>query len=345
MKAAVLTGMRKVEIHDVPDPKIRAEADVLLKVGATGLCGSDIHYYKEGRIGDQVVEYPFAVGHECAGTVVEAGPAVARLKPGDRVAVDPAIVCGRCDQCLDYRPNTCRHLMFLGTPGQLAGCLSEFIVLPEQNCHLLGDEMTFAEGALVEPLSIGLHSVKLLNGLVSGKIAVLGAGPIGLSVLLAALSSGTERVYMTDKIASRLEAAETAGAAWTGNPEQKDIVAEVLSREPVGLDAVFECCGDPAALDQAADLLKPGGSLLLIGIPAEARVSFDLHKLRRKESTLRNVRRQRYCFSEAIDLIKSKTIAVRFMATHAFNLEEAPRAFDLAAGFRDSVIKAVLRNT
>jgi len=342
MKAAALTGIRKVEIREVPDPEIRSGSDVLLRVGATGLCGSDIHYYKEGRIGDQVVQYPFAIGHEGAGTVVEAGPAVRRLRPGDRVAVDPAVVCGRCDQCLDGRPNTCRNLRFLGTPGQLDGCLSEYIVMPEQNCHLLGGEMTFAEGVLVEPLSIGLHSVRLLNDLVPKKIAVLGAGPMGLSVLLAAMASGTERVYVTDKIASRLKAAETAGAAWTGHPEQTDIVAEVSGREPGGLDAVFECCGDPAALDQAADLLKPGGSLLIVGIPAEERVSFDIHVLRRKEITVYNVRRQRYCFSEAIELIRSKRVDVRFMATHTFNLEESPRAFELAAGYRDGVIKAII---
>lgn len=345
MKAAVLTGIRKIEIHDVPDPEIRAEKDVLLRVGATGLCGSDIHYYKEGRIGDQVVRFPFTVGHECAGTVAEIGPAVSRLKPGDRVAVDPAVVCGRCDQCLNGRPNTCRRLMFLGTPGQVAGCLSEFIVMPEQNCHLLGDEMTFAEGILVEPLSIALHGLKGLNALVPEKMAIQGAGPIGLSVLLAALSAGAERVYMTDKIDSRLDAAGTAGAAWTGNPDRKDIKAEVLSREPAGLDAVFECCGDPAALDQAVDLLKPGGSLLIIGIPAEERVSFDIHQLRRKEIAIHNVRRQRYCFPEAIELIKRKTVDVRFMATHTFDLAEAPRAFELAADYRDGVIKAVILNT
>jgi L-iditol 2-dehydrogenase len=345
MKAAVLTGIRKVEIHDVPDPEIRAKDDVLLKVGAIGLCGSDVHYYKEGRIGDQVVRFPFTVGHECSAIVVKTGSDVSRLKPGDRVAVDPAVVCGRCDQCLDGRPNTCRRLTFLGTPGQLAGCLSEFIVMPEHNCHPLNEDMTMEEGVLVEPLSIALHSLKLLNGPVPVRIAVLGAGPIGLSVLLAALSAGAGRVYMTDKITPRLDAAGRAGAAWTGNPQESDIVGEILSREHAGLDAVFECCGDPAALDQAIDLLKPGASLSIIGIPGEERVSFDIHKLRRKELSVHNVRRQRHCFAEAVHLIKSKTIDVRFMATHVFCLAEAPRAFDLAAGYLDGVIKAVILNT
>jgi L-iditol 2-dehydrogenase len=345
MKAAVLTGKRRIETRDVSDPEIRAEDEVLVRVGATGLCGSDIHYYTDGRIGDQVVQFPFTLGHECAGVVAKTGSDVSRLKPGDRVAVDPAVVCGRCDQCLKGRPNTCRRLMFLGTPGQRPGCLSELIVVPEHNCHLLEKTITMEEGVLVEPLSIALHSLKLLDGPVPEKIAVLGAGPIGLSVLLAARSAGAARVYVTDKIAPRLDAAWKAGAAWTGNPGKSDIVGAILSREPDGLDAVFECCGDPAAVDQAVDLLKPGGRLMIIGIPADERVSFDIHRLRRKEIAVHNVRRQRYCFPEAVELIKSNRVDVRFMATHRFRLVDAPQAFELAAGYADGVIKAVILNT
>jgi len=343
MKAALLTATKKVEVREVPDPLLEKEADVLIRVGAAGVCGSDVHYYTEGRIGDQIVEYPFTVGHECAGVVEEAGRAVTRLKPGDKIAVDPAVVCGLCDQCLAGRPNTCRNLLFLGTPDQLSGCMCDFIVMPDQNCHLLGDGMTMEEGVLVEPLSTGVYSLKLLAGVRLERIAILGSGPIGLSVLLAARAAGVRTIYMTDKIEARVQAARKAGADWSGNPDKSDVVAEILTAEPGLLDAVFECCGDQAALDQAVDLLKPGGKLVIIGIPVFDRTSFDAHRLRRKEISLLNVRRQRFCFPEAIQLIKDGRADVRFMATHEFRLKDTATAFELAAGYRDGVIKAIVR--
>jgi L-iditol 2-dehydrogenase len=343
MKAAVLTGIGKIEVREVPTPEPVRDDDVLVRVGAVGICGSDIHYYLEGRIGDQVVSFPAVIGHEVAGVVETVGPAAAgRLEPGDPVAIDPAVVCGRCDQCLDFRPNTCRHLLFLGTPGQLPGSLSEFIVMPARNCFRLPEGMSIEEGVLVEPLSIALHSLKAPGGRPPEKMAILGAGPIGLSVLLTAQSLAPGTVYVTDKIDDRVEAARRAGAAWSGNPDREDIVASIAAREPLLLDAVFECSGDPAALDQAVSLLKPGGRLVIVGIPAPDVVALDIHSLRRKEITILNVRRQRYCFSEAIELAAGGPVDPRFMLTHRFRLDEAARAFELAAADRDAVLKAVI---
>ena len=343
MKAALLTGIKKIEVRDIPEPELTTDTDVLVRVGAVGVCGSDIHYYSEGGIGDQIVRYPFVVGHECSGTVEKAGASVRRLKPGDRVAVDPAIVCGTCDQCLAGRPNTCRRLLYLGTPEQLSGALCERIVVPEENAFLLPAELTLEEGVLVEPLTIAVHGLKLAGEPVPDTVAVLGAGPIGLSVLLAARAAGVRAVYVTDKIDSRVEAARKAGASWAGNPDREDIAARMRSLSPEGLDAVFECCGDQSAFDQAIDILKPGGRLLIIGIPAVDRISFDVHALRRKELSLHNVRRQRFSVREAIDLIRNKKVDVRFMATHTFALAEARQAFEIAAGYRDGVIRAIIR--
>jgi L-iditol 2-dehydrogenase len=343
MKAALLTGIKKIEVREIPEPELTKDTDVLVRVGAVGVCGSDIHYYSEGGIGDQIVRYPFVVGHECSGTVEKAGASVRRLKPGDRVAVDPAIVCGTCDQCLAGRPNTCRRLLYLGTPEQLSGALCERIVVPEENGFLLPAELTLEEGVLVEPLTIAVHGLKLAGEPVPDTVAVLGAGPIGLSVLLAARAAGVRAVYVTDKIDSRVEAARKAGASWAGNPDREDIAARMRSLSPEGLDAVFECCGDQSAFDQAIDILKPGGRLLIIGIPAVDRISFDIHVLRRKELSLHNVRRQRFSVREAIDLIRNKKVDVRFMATHTFALAEARQAFEIAAGYRDGVIRAIIR--
>ena len=342
MKAALLTGIGKLEIREVPDPQLIRDTDVLVRVGAVGVCGSDIHYYSEGRIGDQVVDYPFIVGHECAGTVERIGPSVRRLRPRDRVAVDPAIICGGCDQCLAGRPNTCRRLLYLGTPNQISGALCEFIVMPEENCFRLPSELTMEEGALIEPLTIALHGIHLAGEPIPGTAAVLGSGPIGLSVLLALRASGVRTVYVTDRIDSRVEAARKAGASWAGNPDREDVVARMMSLLPAGLDAVYECCGDQAAFSQAVELLKPGGRLLIIGIPKEDRISFDVHALRRKELSLYSIRRQRSRVGEAIDLVRKRQVDMRFMATHRFALEDARRAFELAAGYRDGVIRAIV---
>jgi len=342
MKAVVLTGIGKVEVRDVPKPVPVRDDDVLVKMSAVGICGSDIHYYLDGRIGDQVVVHPAVIGHEGAGIVESVGPSVNGLKAGDRVAIEPAVVCGRCDQCLDYRPNTCRNLLFLGTPGQLPGCLSEYLVMPGRNCLPLPESVSLEDGVLAEPLSIALYTVGLLGGRAPKKMAILGSGPIGLSVLMAARALAPGPVYMTDKIDARVATARLAGASWAGNPDRDDIAGEIASREPLLLDTVFECTGDPAALDQAADLLMPGGRLVVVGIPPAPRVSIDIHKLRRKEITLLNVRRQRYCFSEAIDFIAGGPADPRFMLTHRFGIEDAARAFDLAAGYRDGALKTIL---
>lgn len=344
MKAAILTGIRNVEICEVPAPQLRNETDVLLKVAVVGLCGSDIHYYLEERIGSQAVQYPFAVGHECAAVVEKVGSAVRRVKPEDRVAIDPAVSCGKCDQCLRGRPNTCRNLLFLGYPGQLQGCLSEFIVMSEENCYPIDEKMTLTQGALAEPLSIGVYAVKLLDNFKEKTIGILGSGPIGLSVLLAARVAGVPFVYVTDKIDERLKAARNVGADWIGNPDKSDIVSDIQKKEPSLLDAVFECCGDQDAIDQAIELLKPGGKLMILGIPMVERISFDISKLRRKEISIQNVRRQTNCIHTAIDLIKNREVDMDFMATHYFSLEETKDAFELVSGYHDGVIKAMVQS-
>lgn len=342
MKALQLVAPRTLALVEIPDPVIRSADEVKIRVGCVGVCGSDIHYYLTGRIGSQVVTYPFVLGHEFAGTVTEVGPEVRYVRPGDRVAVEPAMSCGRCDQCQGGRPHTCRHLRFLGCPGQAEGCLAEFVVMPEACCYPLPASLTLEHGALIEPLAIGLYAVRLFRRIRGARVAVLGCGPIGLSVLLAARAEGVAAAYATDKLPERLAAAARAGAAWTGNPDHEDVVASILSREPLQLDAVFECCGQPEALDQAVALLKPGGTLLLIGIPTAEQISFPIDRLRRYELVIQNVRRQNHCTAPARDLMAAGQVQADFLVTHRFPLEEASRAFELVAGYRDGVVKAMI---
>jgi L-iditol 2-dehydrogenase len=186
MKAMMLTGIRQMEMSEVPEPQITNPGQVRIKMLAVGICGSDIHYYTDGKIGTQVVEYPFIVGHEGSGIVTEVGKKVNRVKPGDIVAIDPAMPCHECDQCLSGRQHTCRKLKFLGCPGQAEGCLSEYIVMPEESCFPLKGNLTADQGAISEPLSIGVYSVRKSGGVKNLKTGILGFGPIGMSVMLAA---------------------------------------------------------------------------------------------------------------------------------------------------------------
>jgi len=342
MKAALLTGVRQIEIREVPAPRPVRDDDVLVRSRAVGVCGSDLHYYLSDCVGADKVSYPFIPGHECAGVVEEAGKAVTRVKPGDLVVVEPAVSCGTCDQCRTGRPHTCRKLLFLGHYGELTGGMAELVLAPERNCVPLPAKMTAVQGALAEPLSIAIYAAGLAGSVRGKTAAVLGAGPIGLCVMMALKADGGGAVYATEKVEARLGAAAKAGADWTGNPDREDVVAGILARESLGLDLVFECCGEQSALDQAVALLKPGGTLVAVGIPIEPRISFDSSKARRREIRVQNVRRQNRCLEKAVGMIHAGRVKVDFLATHFFKLEEAREAYETAAARRDGVIKAVV---
>lgn len=339
----VLTGIREMQMVEVPDPEIKNEYEVLIKMQVVGVCGSDVHYYLTGKIGSQVVNYPFCVGHEGAGIITKIGSQVQNLKVGDRVAVEPAMPCGECDQCRVGRPHTCRKLRFLGCPQQAPGCLSEYIVMPEKSCFKITDKMSFDQAAISEPLAIGVYAVKQSGEMKGKSIGILGSGPIGLSVLLPALAQDAEKIYITDKVASRLKVAKKAGAMWTGNPDKEDVVAKITEMEPELLDVVFECCGEQDAVFQAIQILKPGGKLMIIGIPPELdNWRFPVDELRHKEICIQNVRRQNHCVQLALDMIDRKDFDVDVMVTHHFPFEKTKEAFELVAEYKDGVVKAMV---
>jgi L-iditol 2-dehydrogenase len=342
MKAMVLTGLNQMELRDVPDPSIEKETDVLLRIEKVGICGSDVHYYETGKIGEQVVEYPFIVGHECSATVRAVGSAVSRVKAGDEVVVEPSAPCHNCAQCAQSRENTCYNVHFLGTPGQGSGCLSEYLVMPEECCYGTGGKITLEQAALCEPLSIGYYAVKRACLPENADVAILGAGPIGLSCLVNVVAANARVCYVTDRIDERVEGARIGGATWAGNPDKQDIVKEILQKEPYGVDVVIECAGQQEAIDQAVELLEPGGKLILIGSPRTERISFHISRIRRKEITIVNIRRQNECVQPVIDLVTSGKISADFMITHRFEFEQTKEAFDLVAGYKDGVIKVMI---
>jgi L-iditol 2-dehydrogenase len=342
MKAVVLTGIRQMAIRDVPEPTIKKDNEVLLKIEKVGVCGSDVHYYETGRIGSQIVRYPFIVGHECAATVKAVGSKVSRVKVGQQVVVEPAVSCHNCDQCKRGRENTCFNLRFLGTPGQGNGCLCEYIVMPEENCFPIDGAITLDQAVLCEPLAIAVYSVKQSQMPPNADVAILGAGPIGLSCLVIAKAENVNSSYVTEKIPERILVAKGAGATWVGNPDKQDVVKEILRQKPLGMDVVFECAGQQETIDQGIDLLRPGGRIVLVGIPRIEKISFAIDKIRRKEITIINIRRQNKCTQHTIDLVACGKVNVDFMITHRFKIEQTQDAFDMVAQYRDGVVKALI---
>jgi len=342
MKALALTAIKQLAWQDVPEPAPPGPREVLLEVAAVGVCGSDLHYYNHGRIGSLVVQFPLILGHECSGRVLSVGPTVTRVQPGDHVAVEPALSCGACDQCLAGRRHTCRRLKFLGCPGQLAGCLCERIVMPEECCFPVAAATTPAQAVLVEVLSIAVYAVRQGGVPPDAAVGILGAGPIGLAVLLVLRQAGLRKLYVTEPLAARRAAAARLGAAWTGDPYAADPAAAVGARAPLGLDVVFECCGQQAAVDDALRLLKPGGTLAMVGIPTVDRISLTIDMARRREVRFQNVRRQNDCIPAALELIERGGLPVQQLHTHTFPFARATEAFDLVANYRDGVIKAVI---
>ncbi len=342
MKAVVLTGPREAQLQDRPEPVLPAADWVLLKTRVAGLCGSDLHYFISDSVGGEKVPYPCVVGHECSAEVVEVGTAVKEFKPGEVVAVEPSIYCGVCDQCLAGRFNTCRKIKFLGHPGELDGCLAEYFVLPARNLIKLDPATTPEEAMLAEPLSIALHALNLAAPRSGDKVAVLGSGPIGLSLILLLRRRGLSSILATDRVEARVKAALRAGAAWAASVEQEDIVQEILSRQPQGLDLVFEVSGDQEAIDQSVTLVKPGGRIIQVGIPIPERVSYRIARLRRKEVTIINSRRQNQCLEPALQMIKNREVEVAWLLSHRFRPEEAQQAFITAADRLDGVLKAAI---
>jgi len=342
MKAAQLAGIRRIDMRELPLPRIVQPNDVLIKMTTVGVCGSDIHYFTDGKIGPQIVSYPALVGHEGAGVVAETGTAVTRVRAGDRIAIDPAVSCGTCDQCLAGRENTCRSLLFLGCPKQIEGCMCEYIVLPENSCFTISKDLTFEQAVLSEPLAIALYAVEQAAVKSYMSVGILGAGPIGMSVLAALHTANCNEAYMTEIVPERIAFANKQGSLWCGHAHNDNVVSAIMQKQPLGLDVVFECSGKESAIFQAVDMLKPGGTLAVIGIPETDTVAFPLHTLRRKEISIRNIRRQNRCTQKAIDLLECGKINLDSLITHRFCIEQSQAAFDLVAGYRDGVMKAMI---
>jgi L-iditol 2-dehydrogenase len=340
MKALYLHAPGSFQFREAPPPGIPDDW-IRVRMRYTGICGSDIHYFTTGRIGDQVVTSPFVLGHEGSGEILDGR---GKFHPGLPVYIEPAIPCHHCDQCLAGRENTCRSMKFLGNPLETEGCMREEMAMPHECIVPVPDWMPLEEAVLLEPLSIGLYAVERARVPGDCQAAIVGAGPIGLSVLLGLADRGPCRILVSEPIEARRRAAATLGAVAVFAPEAGGAASGIHAAAHGGTDVAFECAGTQEAIDDAARMLKPGGTLVLIGIPEGAdRVTYDPHLMRRREINVINVRRQNRMVERAIALLGRRRDASSVLITHRFPASEATRAFSLVQRKEDGAIKVLLK--
>ena len=339
-KTFYMTGIEKIELGEAPMPKIGPD-DVLIKVQSVGVCGSDLHYYRSGAIGDFKVEFPFVLGHEAAGVVEDVGENVTTLKKGDRVCMEPGVPCMKCEECLSGHYNLCRDVRFWATP-PYDGVLSEYIAHPAAFTFKIPDNMSFTEGALVEPLAIGLHACNMGGVKLGQTVAIMGAGCIGLVTLLAAKAYGATRIIVGDVLDKRLDKARELGAIAV-NTKEEAFVAKVMElTEGRGADVCIDCAGFSATVDSWLSCAKPAGVVIIVGLGQDRVDGFNTSIMSTKELTVKSIFRYRNLYPTAINAIADGRIDVESIVSHRFTFDDTINAF--ATCHRDirNVVKGVI---
>jgi L-iditol 2-dehydrogenase len=320
MKTVKLHAVGELRIHDEPIP-VPVCGESLIKITAVGICGSDLHWYTESGIGDAHLDRPLILGHEFAGRIVSGD------KSGSLVAVDPAIPCEKCEWCVKGHPNLCPNVHFAGH-GETDGALRQYLTWSDRLLYELPDNLTDIEGAMLEPLGVALHSVDLAHLRPGMTVGVFGCGPIGLMIIQLVKICGATKIIATDRLPHRVNAAIQYGADEAaladGETENRWVLEQTNSR---GVDVAFEVAGENEAIETAVVASKPGGKVLLVGIPGEDNTSFTASIARRKGLTIKFVRRMKHVYPRAIDLVAKKKVDVASLVSHSFHLEECQEAF------------------
>jgi L-iditol 2-dehydrogenase len=325
-------------LPQTPDP---GPGQVLVKVRAIGICGSDLHWYLEGGIGANRAVYPQVLGHEPSGEIVAVGPGVTGRKPGERVTLEPAVHCLQCEPCRKGRYNQCLHSRFLGSP-HFPGALREYVVVPERNVVPLPEGMGFAEATVIEPLAVIVHVFQMMHLEVGDTVAIIGAGSIGMLHAAMARVSGASRVFCADKVPHRLELARGMGATDIIN-KQEDSVAETIldATRGRGVDVVIDCAAKADTVNESIAVARAGGKVMLVGLPSDSYLPIDVHGAMAREIDIQCIRRSNRNDEVAIELLHSGRIPTSFI-THRLPLERTPEAFEHLAHYSDGVGKAVI---
>ncbi len=342
MKAVMMYDVGDLRVEQIPRPEITSPGQALVRIEAIGICGSDVHYYQHGRIGDCVVTGPMILGHEAAGEVIEVGEEVAGLVAGDKVAIEPGRTCRRCEFCKSGRYNLCPDVIFLGTP-PIDGAFCEYLVWPADFLFKLPDNMSVEEGAMMEPLAVGIHGARRMEVKAGDSVAVLGAGPIGLCALQAAQIHGASTIIVTDVIPLRLRAAEKLGATHILNASEVEVEATIMElTDGRGVDVAFECVGTAATVAQAIKVTRSGGKVQLVGVGPATIDDFPVWEFIIKELDMSGLFRYANCYPPCLAVTASGQVDVKSLITHRFSLAETPEAMQWVIDHKDEVIKAVI---
>lgn len=342
MRVAELVGHHRFRFIDQA-PKDPGPGEIQVRVAAVGVCGSDLHYFSEGSIGDTACVYPMVLGHEPAGMVVRTGPGVTGWSPGDRAALEPAIYCYHCEHCRSGHHNVCASIRFLSMPGD-PGFFREYVNLPAANVLPLPEDLSFEEGTLFEPLAVVLHSAKFAAVQPGDTAAVFGAGPIGLLTIAVLRLAGARVIWAVEPVRERRELALRLGADAVVDPRAADAVRQIVEDTGGrGVDFAVDCAARGESMNQCIGVTRNAGRVVITGIPSEERVSLDFHTMRRKELALYNVRRSNHESEIALELLREHRARFSPMLTHEVPLDDIQRAFETLELYADGVGKVVMK--
>ena len=342
MPIAELIARHEFVVRDYT-PVPPAPGEIQVKVEAIGVCGSDLHNFTEGQVGDVPCTYPMVLGHEPAGTVVALGDGVSGFAPGDRVALEPPIYCYHCEFCMTGRHNLCDHVRFLSNVGE-PGYFRDHVNLPIYSLLPLPANLSFEEGTLFEPLAIILHAFRYGDPRLGETTVVVGAGPIGLTCIGALKVAGVARIWCVEPVAHRRELAKLMGADVVIDPAQADPVQVVMADTGKrGVDVVFDCAAKDDTMNQSIHMTRSGGRVVIVGLPSEPYPRLDFHYIRKKEQAFFATRRSNHKSEQALRLLEEQARRFTPMITHVQPLSEVQKAFETLEAYSDGIGKVVLR--
>lgn len=342
MKVCVLTGKQKLEWveREIPQP---GKGQLQIKLEYVGICGSDLHFYQEGQLANWTLDGPLALGHEPGGVVTAIGEDVEGFAVGDKVSIEPAVPCGHCKECKEGHYNLCQNIKMLAIPGERDGVNAEYCVHDARMCYKLPEHMTTLEGAMIEPLAVGMHGTELSNAKVGETAIVLGCGCIGLCTIMSLKARGISEIYAVDVMDKRLEKALEVGAVRVFNSKRESIEEFAKTLPGGGADHVYECAGNRATTLMTCRLIRRAGKVTLVGVSPEPVLELDLATLNAMEGQIFSVYRYRNLWPKAIAAVSSGLIPVKDIVSHEFDFSECGHAIEYSLNHKDEVIKAVIK--
>lgn len=342
MKAAVMTDIGQIGFTEKPKP-VPGDDEVLVKLEYVGICGSDLHYYESGRIGDYIVEPPFVLGHEPGGIVEQVGKNVAHLKIGDKVALEPGKTCGKCRFCKEGKYNLCPDVIFFATP-PVDGVFQEYVAHDASLCFKLPDNVSTLEGALIEPLAVGFHAAIQGEAQAGQKAIVFGAGCIGLVTMMALKARGITNVVVVDVMEKRLEKALELGAFAVINSSGEDVAVRSLELTGgEGFDLAVETAGTEITAAQCIQTVRKGAVIVLVGYGKSGMMNLPMSLALDKEVTFKTVFRYRHVYPIAIEAVSSGQVNLKGIVTHQFEFDQLQEAMDRCVKDKANIVKAIIK--